>query len=90
MAVSYEASGKVILFGAAADEITDFVKVDYMRWIKSTTAGHGLVIHNQNGEVIAQRTADAGNKDQKIELRTWINGITVDTMTSGTLEVHLL
>jgi hypothetical protein len=90
MAVSYEDGAKTILFGALNDAITGMVKVKYIRWIKPTTAGHGLVIQNTGSKVVCQMTCDTANEDgNTLRIDDWINGLKVTTLGSGTVEVRI-
>lgn len=89
MAVTRYPTTNTILFGAAADAITDRVYVKDFHWRAATTAGHALIVHDSAGNVKVAHTASAANEYLIFPIDDWMDGITVNTMASGTLYAHL-
>jgi hypothetical protein len=83
-------NGRVIIFGAAADALTDEMHIQKMRWVGYTAATDTLSVTNTADAVYVASAGDANLTDVDIELHgISMLGIKVATMTSGTLYVYL-
>ncbi len=82
-------NGNVIIFGAAADAVTDHILIDRVRWIKPTTAAHDLSLTNTADKEFLAAAVDVDKNDQDIPMYGLSTlGIKVATMDSGTLYVY--
>ena len=88
MAVTGEDGGTMI-FTASGDVTTKSFILDSIRWVGAGTAGDTLVIKNSDGYEVFKSVANGANFiDGWIWKRQWMEGLTVTTMTSGTLYVY--
>ena len=89
MAVTGAGNG-IYKMTAGADAVTGRLNVSYIRWVGGTTAGHSCVLDDSNGNVIFEGEADGANYTDIMPVFRWINGITVDTLDSGTVYVYTI
>lgn len=82
-------NGKVIIFGAAADAVTDHIIIDHIRWVKPSTAAHDLKLTDTADKEFLAAAVDVDKNDQEIPMYGLsVLGIKVATMGSGTLYVY--
>lgn len=87
MAVTGELIG-IIKMTAAADAVTGKMKIDYIRWVGGTTAGHQCILHDTAGNTIFESVADGDNFIDVHAVPKVVDGIDLDTMGSGTLYIY--
>ncbi len=94
MAVS-QTTEKVIIFGAAADAVTDRLLVQKVIWLTPTTAAHELKLTNTAGTILLDVKCPTGNAGSYVEVDfhlapQFFDGLIVATMTSGTCHVYTI
>lgn len=89
MAVTGTGTG-VLNFGASDDLVTGVYILDSLRWVGATATGQVCLVTDAAGNVLFTGLADGPNfTDGWIFDQKWVNGITVSSMNSGTLQVYL-
>lgn len=88
MAVTGEDKGRIKMT-EAADTTDSTLFVKYLRWVGATTAGHSLVVNDEDGDAIFESAAEGANFIDVHPLFSIVRGITVATMGSGTLYVYV-
>lgn len=74
---------------------TDLVRVNGIRWVGATTAGHEAIIKDAAGKVKWRSLASGANNVEADDIypnlrgQNWA-GLTVDTLDSGSLYIELL
>jgi sugar (pentulose or hexulose) kinase len=65
--------------------------IDKIRWVGATTAGHQLILHDADGNVVYSAVATGANNTEESEaLNAWtINGLTVNQIDSGIVYLTL-
>jgi len=77
-------------FSASNDAVTGVYVVSSLRWVGATAAGQNCRITNTAGTVVFVGEADGANfTDGWVFDGMWMNGITVASMNSGSLQVYL-
>lgn len=79
----------IIKMTAAADAVTGKMKIDFIRWVGATTAGHSLVLKDTAGNTIFESVADGANFIDVHRVPIVVDGVDLDTMGSGTLYLYL-
>jgi hypothetical protein len=65
------------------------IYVKHLRWVRATTQGHLCKVKSKNGDMIFESEADGAQFIDVHPLYKFCNGITIDTLDSGTLYVYL-
>lgn len=65
------------------------LRIKAIRWVGATTAGHALILDDQDGNVVFHSVAAGANHVDAHNVETVVNGLTVDTIASGTCYVYL-
>ena len=87
MAVTGNAIG-ILKMTASADAVLGKMKIDFIRWVGATTAGHSCILKDTAGNVLFESEADGANFIDVHSLPLVVDGIDVDTMDSGTLYIY--
>ena len=88
MAVT-QSTSIVIKMSAAADAVTGIINVNFLLWHSPTAnAGDTLLVKDAAGNVLWADNADGTYYKNFCPLKNRVNGITITTMTSGTLYVY--
>ena len=87
MAVSNQTTGPIIMT-AQGDSITSSVYISWVRWIGGTTDGHVMEITDHSGNRICKSQADGASFLDIIPIFRMRKGIIVNSLGSGTLEIH--
>jgi len=78
----------IVSMTAAADEITGTYFVNFFYWFsKSAIAGDDLSVTDTAGNVIWNCVADGSNFIKLFPVKTYVTGVKVATIDSGTLYV---
>ena len=73
---------------ASAMHYTDPIRVKNVRWASATTAGHGCIIVDSNGDVLWQSVASGANYvESDIIERWWQKGFRLSGLGSGTVYI---
>ena len=90
MAVTYTGD-RVIKMTAAADSVSMNLNITKIIWVGSFTAATDkLILKNGDGDVILELQAGktSGYNAENFPNEFWVNGITVDTLGSGTVYIY--
>jgi len=88
MAVT-QSTTAVIKMAAQADAVTGIIDVNFLYWHSpGANVGDTLLVKDAAGNTIWADNADGANYKSYCPLKNKVNGITVTTMTSGTLYVY--
>jgi hypothetical protein len=68
---------------------TSRIKGCNLVWSGATTAGHRLRVKDKNGNVIWDTICPVSLEPQEFECAGWLNGIQVDIIDSGKLEISM-
>ncbi len=88
MAVTGESIG-VIKMTTATDAVAKKLKIDFIRWVGATTAGHVLTLTDTAGNVLFSSVADGANFIDVHALPLIANGVILSVLGSGTLYLYL-
>lgn len=69
--------------------LTGIKFVKHFRWISATTAGHKCIVKTASGDMAFESEADGAKFIDVHPLYKFMNGLTIDTLDSGTLYVYL-
>jgi hypothetical protein len=68
---------------------THSVKIKTIHWVTPAAADDVLIIKDKNGNVIVQAVCEVDGSSQIFRIGKWYAGLTVDTLDSGTVLVHV-
>lgn len=88
MAVTGQSIG-IIRMSAAADAVTGKMKIDYIRWVGGTTAGHQCILKDTDGNTLFDSVADGAHFVDVHAIPMIVDGIDLDTLDSGILYIYL-
>ena len=64
-------------------------KIQTIHWVAPANADDELIIKDKNGAIIVHGVCEVDGASQIFRLGGWYNGLTVDTIDSGTAFVHI-
>jgi len=76
-------------FAAAGDTLSGVKKISHLVWNQTGgAASDSLIVHDSDGNIVAEAIADAAEQTIIIPLERRVDGLDVDTMTNGTLMAY--
>jgi hypothetical protein len=67
---------------------TGHIRIKTIHWAIPVAAGDELLLLDRDGNTIVTAVAEADGQSQIFRLGAWYNGLTLDTLDSGTVLVH--
>lgn len=67
---------------------TNKIYVEALYWFNPTTAGHLFSITDRNSKVIFEGRCEVNAQSQYFRVENWFDGMTIGTLSSGTLYIY--
>jgi hypothetical protein len=78
----------IVKMTEAADEITGTFFVNFLYWVsKTAVAGDDLLVYDSDDNTLWEAVADGANFSRIYPVKTYVNGVKLQTKDSGTLYV---
>lgn len=65
------------------------VRIERIRWVGGTTAGHTCVLHDAAGKTVVSFVAAGANYTEDVPVRREYTGLTLTTLASGIVYVSI-